>query len=87
MQTKDLVKGINLFLHCEHNTVTMFDSTSTLPMFRMFIDVFHRGEQGEETLKITEVLSRGDHRLDGVKSVTVTATYDWRPVSLSCIPS
>ncbi|KAI0207775.1 hypothetical protein LSAT2_007517 [Lamellibrachia satsuma] len=44
-------------------------------------------ETGEETFKITEVLSRRNPRLEGVKSVTVTATYDWRPVSLSCIPS
>ena len=42
---------------------------------------FLSGKHGRKTLKITEVLSRGDPNLDGVTSVTVTATYYWRPVS------
>ena len=47
------------------------------------LDLSYRGNEGKKELDVIEVQSRGNPYLDGVNSLSVKATYHWKPVSMS----
>ncbi|KAI0211084.1 VWFA and cache domain-containing protein 1 [Lamellibrachia satsuma] len=47
------------------------------------IDSMKKGNEGKKELDVIEVQSRGNPYLDGVNSLPVKATYQWKPIAMT----